>query len=115
MQTLVVLLAVTTSLSAQTAPSSKRRSPVVEVVERAGGAVVNIASEVGDSNPFRKRRSSDDFFRDFFGEPNRARQSLGSGVIIDKSGLVLTNEHVIARAANITITLADRRTFEVDV
>lgn len=97
----------------------KRRSPVVDVVEMAGPAVVNIASEVQERNPFRaRRRASDDFYREFMGsapEGDRSRQSLGSGVIIDPSGLVLTNEHVIAQATNITITLADRRTFDVDV
>jgi serine protease Do len=102
------------------AVTAKRRSPIVEVVERAGNAVVNIASEVRErGNPFRRPRSSEEFFRDYLGQPdserNRARQSLGSGVIIDPSGLVLTNEHVVSQAANITITLADRRIFEVDV
>jgi serine protease Do len=82
--------------------------------------VVNIASEVRERNPFARRRASDDFFREFMGAPrereqSRARQSLGSGVIIDPSGLVLTNEHVVSQASNITITLADRRTFDVDV
>ena len=88
---------------------ARRRSPIVEVVERAGPAVVNIASEIEEQNPFRRRRAaSDDFYRDFFGghqEENRSRQSLGSGVIIDPTGLVLTNEHVVQRATNITITL----------
>jgi serine protease Do len=102
----------------QAASLARRRSPIVEVVERAGPAVVNIATEVVDrNNPFSRRRAADDVFREFFGSPelDRARTSLGSGVIIDPSGLVLTNEHVVSRATNVTITLADRRTFEVDV
>jgi serine protease Do len=92
-----------------------RRSPVVEVVEQSAPAVVNIATE-REPNPFFRGRR-DDFFR-FFGGPmpeRRTQQSLGSGVIIDEEGLVLTNEHVIAQASNITVTLADRRTFEADV
>lgn len=92
-----------------------RRTPVVQVVEQAAPAVVNIATERQPNPFFRGRR--DDFFR-FFGGPmpeRRQQQSLGSGVIIDAEGLVLTNEHVIARASNITVTLADRRTFEADV
>jgi serine protease Do len=36
-------------------------------------------------------------------------------VIIDPAGLIITNEHVVARASNVTVTLSDRRTFEVDV
>jgi serine protease Do len=96
---------------------ARRRSPIVEVVERAGPAVVNIATEIQERNPFYRRRAADDFWRDFFGEreQSRSRQSLGSGVIIDGAGLIITNEHVVSRATNITITLADRRTFEVDV
>ncbi len=99
---------------------ARRRTPAVEVVERAGPAVVNIATEiVSKGNPFsRGRRRDDDFFFEFFGRRQKRQQrqqSLGSGVIIDPKGLVLTNEHVISRATNITITLSDRRTYEVDV
>jgi serine protease Do len=115
---LVLMCAAEVPQDAMQGAVQKRRSPVVEVVERAGPAVVNIASQMQERNPFRQhRRASDDFFREFMGSPeaDRSRQSLGSGVIIDPSGLVLTNEHVISQATNITITLADRRTFEVDV
>lgn len=111
-----VLFTAVLALVAQDPSLARRRSPVVEVVERAGPAVVNVASEIESRpNPFRRRSVDDDFFRQFFGEPQQERKSLGSGVIIDASGLVLTNEHVISRASNVTITLADRRTFECDV
>jgi serine protease Do len=95
---------------------AQRRTPVVRVAERAGPAVVNIAtSQSARRNPFSRTPRSD-FFRRFFGEqPQRRTESLGSGVIIDPSGVVLTNEHVVARAAEITVTLADRRTFAADV
>lgn len=99
------------------AHDNPRRTPIVEVAERAGPAVVNIATETraGD-NPFSRHRGNDFFDRFFQRHPRQDRQrSLGSGVIIDPSGLVLTNEHVVAQASNITITLADRRTFVVDV
>ncbi|MBK8010046.1 MAG: trypsin-like peptidase domain-containing protein [Deltaproteobacteria bacterium] len=107
--------ATTTSLASGAASTSVRRTPVVEVVQRAGASVVNISTEVAvSSNPFS--RWGQDGALDFFGQRKpRAQQSLGSGVIIDASGLVLTNEHVIQRAANITITLADRRRFDADV
>lgn len=111
-----VALSLALAVSAQ-----QRRTPVVEVVEKAGPAVVNIGAEISEArNPFRSARPFDDMWRDYFGGPRRPQrqkrsESLGSGVIIDSSGLVLTNEHVIARASAITITLADRRTFKVDV
>ena len=94
---------------------SVRYTPVVEVVQRAGASVVNISTEVAvSSNPFSRWGREGGL--DFFGQRKpRSQQSLGSGVIIDASGLVLTNEHVIQRAANITITLADRRRFDADV
>ena len=97
---------------------ARRRTPVVEVVERAGPAVVNIATEiVSGRNPFGQTYGpGDELWQQFFGgRRSQRQQSLGSGVIIDASGLVLTNEHVISRATNITITLSDRRTFECDV
>jgi serine protease Do len=58
------------------------------------------------------------FFEDFFGElPEREfkQQGLGSGVIIDKEGYILTNEHVVSGADKITVTLPDGREFEADV
>src|SRR5688572_8850362 len=96
-------------------PRSARRSPVVQVVEQAGPAVVNISSEVVE-NPFSRGDIFEELRRDFFGSRPRQRsqESLGSGVIIDAAqGLVLTNEHVISRASAITIALSDRRTFAV--
>ncbi|OGT81594.1 MAG: serine endoprotease DegQ [Gammaproteobacteria bacterium RIFCSPLOWO2_02_FULL_52_10] len=64
--------------------------------------------------------SADPFFRQFFNLPNqpmeRKTQSLGSGVIVDaKRGLVLTNNHVIANAVQITVTLRDGRQLEAEI
>ncbi|PIE31691.1 serine protease Do, partial [candidate division KSB3 bacterium] len=99
-------------------PSPLRRTPTVIAIEKASPAVVNISTEqivrsrssFGFSDPF-----FDQFFRDFL-DPFPRRQytqsSLGSGVIIDKRGYVLTNYHVIVRASKITITFADGREFE---
>lgn len=85
-------------------------------VEAVGPAVVNIyTEEVRQArNPFRDFGESpfDRFFRDVFPPQNSGRQSLGSGVIIDSQGHILTNEHVIARAARIKVTLIDKREFE---
>ncbi len=63
----------------------------------------------------------DPFFRQFFGRDPRFQQqprqqnSLGSGVIVDPSGLIITNNHVIADGTEVKIALADRREFECDV
>ncbi|MFA5060241.1 MAG: Do family serine endopeptidase [Candidatus Omnitrophota bacterium] len=55
------------------------------------------------------------FFEDFFGEMpdfEQKRSGLGSGVIIDKDGYILTNEHVVSDADIITVTLSDGREFK---
>ena len=64
----------------------------------------------------------DDFFRDFFGDKGGARHpripraaSLGSGFIIDPAGLIVTNNHVIANAEQITVTLSDDTTLQAQV
>ncbi len=93
--------------SAQT--TSVRRTPVVAVVERVSPSVVNISAE-------SIVREVDPFFGNFFGG-SRARksQSLGSGLIVDPAGLVVTNEHVIEGASRILITLRDGRELEATV
>ena len=78
-------------------------------------AVVNIQSEsVIPGRVFRDPMG--DFFGGDFGgrvlrEQDQKSQSLGSGVIIDGSGLIVTNNHVIKNATRITVTLNDRRRF----
>jgi serine protease Do len=65
----------------------------------------------------------EDFFRDFFDRqqtpqgPARRRpvQSLGSGFIIDPSGIVVTNNHVVADAEGVTVTLADGKTYDAKI
>ncbi len=89
------------------------------MLEKVTPAVVNIATEgkiAVRSNPLLE----DPFFRRFFNVPNmpkeRKTQSLGSGVIVDaKRGLVLTNNHVIANATEITVTLRDGRRLEAEL
>ncbi len=82
-------------------------------------AVVNIATE----GRIKLRQSplfADPLFRRFFQIPDqpveRRTSSLGSGVIVDeKRGLVLTNNHVIANAVQITVTLRDGRHMEAEI
>jgi len=87
------------------------------VVKRAAPAVVNVyaAKTVENRNPLL----DDPIFRRFFGGPSMPRdqvqRSLGSGVIVDHSGLVVTNNHVIEGADQIKVSLADKREFEADI
>lgn len=89
------------------------------VVNKTAPAVVNVYAlkNVQRTNPFM----DDPFFRRFFGGgpglggPDRMQRSLGSGVIVDPSGIVVTNHHVIAGADQIRIALSDRREFDAEV
>ena len=111
-----VALGVTVLLAAFTARGAApdvRRDPTVEVVERVMPCVVNIGTEeiVEYRDPF------EEMFREFWGPYHRrrereARYSLGSGVIIDEEGYVLTNLHVVQRARRVWVQLADGRKFE---
>lgn len=101
------------------AADDSRRSPVVLAVEKVSPAVVNIGTtyreRVGPGFPF----TGDDFFRDFFPEffsREYTRSSLGSGVIIDgEKGLLVTNHHVVARAAEIKVTTSDGKEYQARI
>ena len=89
------------------------------MLEEVTPAVVNIATE-GRVQVRQNPLFDDPFFRRFFNVPDRPSerktQSLGSGVIVDAGrGLVLTNNHVIANAVQITVTLRDGRHFDAEI
>jgi Do/DeqQ family serine protease len=110
---------------AQPAAAQERRVPeslgqlqlsFAPIVQRAAPAVVNVyaAHLVENRNPF----FDDPFFRQFFGggvPGEQVQRSLGSGVIIDPSGLVVTNFHVIKDASEIKVALADKREFDAAI
>jgi Do/DeqQ family serine protease len=94
------------------------RMSYAPIVKRVTPAVVTVsaAKAVENRNPLME----DPFFRRFFGPQfggprAQVQRSLGSGVIVDASGLVVTNNHVIDGADEIKISLTDRREFPVEV
>jgi Do/DeqQ family serine protease len=97
-------------LAAQVPPASDavRRTPVVQVVERVSPSVVNISAE-------SIVREVDPFFGRFFGGRERRSQSLGSGLIVDAKGVVVTNAHVIEGASRILVNTLDGRELEAEV
>ena len=101
------------SVDGQAVPSL---APMLETVTPA---VVNISTEGRVKVP-TSPLMNDPFFRRFFNLPNQPRerktQSLGSGVIVDAArGLVLTNNHVIANAEQITVKLRDGRELQAEM
>jgi serine protease Do len=92
-----------------------RRNAVVDVVQRVGPAVVYIGTEQIVETRFRGNDPFSQFFDLFSGPRRQAVQSLGSGVIIDGSGTIVTNDHVIRGASAIHVVLADGRQLEADV
>jgi len=117
---LVLLLAVWSGGCQEGAPS--RETPVVKAFRRTAPAVVNIRAETKADSRFPLSRFSrdpflDEFFQDFpVGPFRRGREgSLGSGIIMEAGGLVLTNEHVILGATRIRVSLEDGREFEAEL
>lgn len=112
-----ILLALTGSLRAQdeaAAARERRRSPVVKAVEAVNPTVVNINTQ--------KLVTRGGMFSNYFeyADPNSQggrlqNYSLGSGVIIDEKGYVITNDHVIRRADRVTVSLQDGREFEARI
>jgi serine protease Do len=117
-----------------TAPSAVTAAPppvsFAEIVERVAPAVVNISTTkaVGPGEvpefPFPEPPPGspfEDFFREFFDrdrppdEMPRRQASLGSGFVVDPAGFVVTNNHVIAEADEISVVFGDDRTFEAEL
>lgn len=118
----LLLPAISTGYAQDTAvPQSDQQVKLsfAPVVKAVSPSVVNVYAtrvESQASSPF----ANDPFFSQFFGDQffqSRPRESkaLGSGVIVDAGGLILTNRHVIDGATDVRIALSDGREFAVDV
>ncbi|MBM3525505.1 MAG: Do family serine endopeptidase [Alphaproteobacteria bacterium] len=117
------LIAALAALAVDDAKAQQRAAPqsrqelqlsFAPVVKRAMPAVVNIYT----GRNVAPRLLADPMFRQFFGDQipgRRVQNSLGSGVIVDPAGLIVTNHHVIRGADEIKVVLADRREFEATV
>ncbi|MDX3930056.1 MAG: DegQ family serine endoprotease [Shinella sp.] len=118
----LAVLVITPALAqdaARTVPQSRTEMQLsfAPLVKQTANAVVNVYAE-----RMVQRRTifdGDPFFEEFFGQrmPNRSEKqsSLGSGVIVGKSGIVVTNNHVIEGADDIKVALADGREFPCKV
>ncbi|MDR3467973.1 MAG: DegQ family serine endoprotease [Xanthobacteraceae bacterium] len=119
-------LAIATLAAVGAAPAQDRVVPnslnqlrlsYAPVVQHVQPAVVNVyaAKVIQNNNPLLE----DPIFRRFFGvpgqQPEQMQRSLGSGVMVDPSGLVVTNNHVIEGADQVKVSLADKREFEAEI
>jgi Do/DeqQ family serine protease len=111
---------VSTTLPASN-PAVMPVSSYADIVSKVAPAVVTIHSQSRVRQPQQYPFLDDPFFRRFFGSPQsqppaeRQRTGLGSGVIIDASGYILTNHHVIDGADQIKVDLSDNRTLDAKV
>src|SRR5262249_53583932 len=90
-------------------PGNPRRSPAVEVVERVKGSVVNIHSErtVGDARDFDRRLDV---------SPTQHRvNGMGTGIVIDPRGYLVTNHHVVDEVQSLRVRLHDGTTLPARV
>ena len=130
-----VAIAMFALVLASSAQSAERPGSFADLAARLKPAVVNVSTSqsIAPNANTRSQRPQappgspfEDFFKDFFdrqeGEgggggqtPRRRAQSLGSGFVIDKSGIVVTNYHVIAEADEITVILDDNTSYPAEL
>ncbi len=113
------------SAQAKAVPGSRTELELsfAPVVRQVAPAVVNIYAKRVVAQRSVSPLFDDPFFKRFFGEDfglfgrprEKVQNSLGSGVIVDGEGLVVTNHHVIAGATEITVVLSDRREFPAEI
>jgi serine protease Do len=99
------------------------------VVKKVLPTVVNVSSSKVSKIPteFFGQLPDDPMFRQFFGDnfnrqfrnprqaPEQREKGLGSGVVMTQDGYIITNNHVVDGATNVTVTLADKREFKAKV
>jgi len=109
---------------APTPPADPRERPpsFVELARRLQGTVVNISTTKAGPGPRRqpdpegRRDPWGDFFERFFGHPRTFRgRSLGSGVIVNAAGYILTNAHVVEQTTEILVRLSDKQEYPASV
>ncbi len=116
---ILILFALASGHSRADAQNTPAAEPAVVAVGKVWPAVVNINTERIIQHTVQDPR--DVFFNQFFGGPmrpprtyNQKVQSLGSGFVIDPAGYIVTNEHVVQRAADlkIQVTTTDGKTYD---
>ena len=91
-----------------------RRDAAVVAIEKVMPAVVNIATETVVPTRHPLEELLREFYDPYYRRMPQRQYSLGSGVVIEEEGYVLTNDHVVRRASRIMVRFADNREYECD-
>jgi len=110
--TVLIAAALTATAFAQDADRQRRRSPIVEVIEKSRDAVVNISTtRVQKVRTFGYGSVWDEIFGAARPQIREQRvNSVGSGVVVHELGYIVTNAHVVAQTTDIRVTFSDGRT-----
>jgi serine protease Do len=96
---------------------SAKEEKIADVIDGVSRAIVNIRTEELTSKSSDRR--STDFFRKFFSQEGEedveAFENIGSGVMLDPKGLIVTNEHLISKAVTIRVKFTNRQEYEANV
>lgn len=121
---LIGVCAAPAATDAKTVPSSRTQIDLsfAPLVRKAAPAVVNIYAKRLVRRRARQTLFDDPIFNRLFGDSpfggytrERLENSLGSGVLVDPAGLIVTNNHVIENAQEITVVMADRREYAAEI
>ena len=121
LMTVLLVLASAGLVRAEEVPKSRDQINLsfAPLVKSTAPAVVNVYAKRISKRPGISPFGSDPFFRRFFGDDGfmgrprkRVQNSLGSGVIVEANGFVITNHHVIKGGTDIRVVLSDKREFD---
>jgi Do/DeqQ family serine protease len=122
---LIVLMAAPVAMAQQrTVPQNQGEITLsfAPLVKRTAPSVVNVYAKSIVEQPNDQSGFTDPFFRRFFGQDGsagppkqRVANSLGSGVIVDGTGIIVTNNHVIKNGTDIRVALSDKREFAAKI
>jgi len=102
-----------------TAPSAAATPAVVHIKTKTNAKQIsNSLPKQRQQNPFSDLFGDDDMMEQFFGRRNNVipeQRASGSGVLISEDGFIVTNNHVVASADEITVTLSNKKTYKAKV